>query len=307
MIDESVISPKYFQPFVSVIINCFNGEKYLREAIDSVIAQTHHNWEIIFWDNQSTDGSANIVKSYQDSRIKYFFSPTHTLLYEARNNAIAKASYDFFAFLDVDDLWLPDKLEKQMTVFCDSEVGFVCGNYWVNSERNGKCWRAYICPIPFGWVLNDLLKFYFIGLVTLVVKRAALESLSYPFDPRYHIIGDLDLAIRLSFSWKLGCIQEPVAIYRLHDGNESSKYRERHANELELWVSEMQKVEAIKLCRNSHYIKSQFVYIKAFNHILNGNKIAAYKLLRDLPWGQLKIRICIALLLPVFVVRRIKN
>ena len=59
-------------PLVSVIINCYNGEKYLREAIDSVIAQTYSNWEIIFWDNQSTDSSAEIVKSYNDDRIKYY-------------------------------------------------------------------------------------------------------------------------------------------------------------------------------------------------------------------------------------------
>ena len=53
------------QPLVSVIMNCFNGEKYLREAIDSVIAQTYTNWEIIFWDNQSVDRSAEIFKSYK--------------------------------------------------------------------------------------------------------------------------------------------------------------------------------------------------------------------------------------------------
>ena len=57
------------QPLVSVIMNCFNGEKYLREAIDSVLAQTYQNWELIFWDNQSTDSSAEIVKSYDDPRI----------------------------------------------------------------------------------------------------------------------------------------------------------------------------------------------------------------------------------------------
>ena len=76
------------QPLVSVIMNCFNGEKYLREAIDSVQAQTYENWELIFWDNQSTDVSAGIVKSFDDPRIYYFYAPKHTHLYEARNYAI---------------------------------------------------------------------------------------------------------------------------------------------------------------------------------------------------------------------------
>ena len=60
------------QPLVSVIMNCYNGEKYLREAIDSIYAQTYTNWEIIFWDNASTDNSAEIAK-LSDSRLKYFY------------------------------------------------------------------------------------------------------------------------------------------------------------------------------------------------------------------------------------------
>lgn len=307
MIDKGAKSQKQLEPFVSIIINCFNGEKYLAETIDSVLSQTYSNWEIIFWDNQSSDESAAVFKSYQDDRLKYFYSPQHTLLYEARNYAIAQASHDLIAFLDVDDLWLPDKLKKQITLFADPTIGFVCGNYLIYSERKNKSWRAFRRPIPFGWVLDDLLKFYFIGLVTLMVRRSALESLEYPFNSKYHIIGDLDLCIRLSFHWKLGCVQEPVAVYRLHGGNESSKHRALHADELELWAQEMQSLDAIKSSGNSHFIKGHFIYIKAFNFILDAKKSAAYKLLKHLPWGSLKFRLWVALLLPIFFVRRIKN
>jgi len=69
-VTESV--PQNDQQLVSVIMNCHNGEKYLREAIDSVYAQTYKNWEIIFWDNYSTDNSAKIAKSYND-KLKYYF------------------------------------------------------------------------------------------------------------------------------------------------------------------------------------------------------------------------------------------
>ena len=82
-------------PSVSVIMNCFNGEKYLRQAIDSVLAQTFNDWEIVFWDNQSTDASAHIVKSYEDPRLRYFHAPKHTWLYEARNYAMAEARGEF--------------------------------------------------------------------------------------------------------------------------------------------------------------------------------------------------------------------
>ena len=75
------------KPLVSIIINCFNGDKYLKEAINSIYNQSYHNWEIIFWDNQSTDESANIAKSF-DQKLKYFYASNHTPLGEARNEAV---------------------------------------------------------------------------------------------------------------------------------------------------------------------------------------------------------------------------
>ena len=83
---------------ISIIINCFNGEKFLRETIDSVVNQTYTNWEIIFWDNQSTDSTAEIVQSYKDNRIRYFYAPNHTPLGEARNLAMKEARGDYIGF-----------------------------------------------------------------------------------------------------------------------------------------------------------------------------------------------------------------
>ena len=102
-------------PLVSIIMNCFNGERYLTQALDSIISQSYSNWELIFWDNQSTDRSAEIVKKYNESRFKYFYAQSHSsILYKARNYALEKASGQFLAFLDVDDWWLPEKLERSI-------------------------------------------------------------------------------------------------------------------------------------------------------------------------------------------------
>ena len=106
-------------PLVSVIMNCFNGEKYLQDSINSVLNQTYRNLELIFWDNQSNDRSAEYVKSYDDPRIKYFYAPKHTLLYEARNHAIEKSIGEYIAILDVDDWWEVNKLELQLPHFND--------------------------------------------------------------------------------------------------------------------------------------------------------------------------------------------
>ena len=99
---------------VSIIINCFNGEKYLKDCLESVRLQTYANWEIIFWDNKSKDNSKKIFKSFKDKRFKYFLAKKHTNLYEAKNLALKKANGDIIAFLDTDDLWLKNKLQKQV-------------------------------------------------------------------------------------------------------------------------------------------------------------------------------------------------
>ena len=80
-------------------MNCYNGEKYLREAIDSIYAQSYENWEIIFWDNCSTDSSAEIAKSY-DEKIKYFTVSSKLELGEARKLATEHARGKYLAFLD---------------------------------------------------------------------------------------------------------------------------------------------------------------------------------------------------------------
>ena len=101
---------------VSVIMNCHNGEVFLKESLNSLISQTYKNWELIFWDNNSTDKSETILKQYKDQRIKYFKSDSYSKLYRARNLAVSKANGEFITFLDTDDLWNKEKLEKQIEI-----------------------------------------------------------------------------------------------------------------------------------------------------------------------------------------------
>ena len=85
-------------PLVSVIMNCYNGETYLKEAIESILSQSYKNWEIIFWDNLSTDDSKKIISKFNDKRIKYFCSKKFLNLYHARNLAVNKASGEYLCF-----------------------------------------------------------------------------------------------------------------------------------------------------------------------------------------------------------------
>ena len=97
-----------------MIINTFNGEKFLRKSILSATKQTYKNLEIIIFDNKSKDKTLSIVKSIKDKRIKYYKSKKYLKLYAARNEAIKKSKGEYLAFLDSDDWWKSNKIEKQI-------------------------------------------------------------------------------------------------------------------------------------------------------------------------------------------------
>ena len=288
-------------------MNCYNGEQYLRQALESVVAQTYQNWELIFWDNQSTDSSAKILKSYEEPRFRYFYAPRHTILYEARNYALEQAQGEFISFLDVDDWWKPEKLKKQVLLFDDPEVGIVCGDFWYVNERKNteKCWINW--SVPTGRVLNDLLSHYCVGLLTLMMRRAAIDQLEYPCDPRYHVIGDFDLVIRLAVKWKLDFISQPVAFYRWHGKNESIVRSEEELGELETWYSEMKEHPVISIQPGFRRILDRINYLKGMRLVSERNRFGAYALWRSLLWGQLKTKLFIAMVLPLPVLKLLRS
>src|SRR5579863_639489 len=114
-------------PLVSVIINVRNGAATLREAIQSVLAQSFAEWELIVWDDRSTDERENVVQEFRDPRIRYFLSPDDAALGKARHDAIKHATGEWISFLDQDDIWLPEKLIKQLALTADDDVGLVYG------------------------------------------------------------------------------------------------------------------------------------------------------------------------------------
>lgn len=291
------------QPLVSILMNCYNGEQYLRDAVQSVLDQTYQNWELICWDNQSTDKSKEIFKSYSDLRIKYFYAPTHTLLYEARNCAIERSVGEFIAFLDVDDWWEKDKLAKQIPMFDDPKVGLVCGNFWIFNQLKGKRSLKFKRNPRMRLGLDAVLKSYFVGLLTLVIRRTALESLSIRCNTRYHVIGDFDLVTRLLVNWKMDCNLDPVASYRWHGANESFRERARHIDELDYWINEVQKNEGINSSIGLIYVKDTLNYMKGIELMLGGKRWQALANVRDVFSSVTKIKLLCMFLMPISLLR----
>ena len=116
---------------VSIIMTCHNGEAFLQEALDSVIKQTYSNWELIFYDNNSTDKSKAIINGYKDDRIKYFKSEKLLNLGTIRNLSLNNCKGEYICFLDTDDYWSKFKLEKQIDKFkTNQNIDIVYSNYF---------------------------------------------------------------------------------------------------------------------------------------------------------------------------------
>ena len=286
------------QPLVSVIMNCYNGEAYLYESIKSVLSQTYENWELIFWDNRSNDKSAEIFKSYNDKRFKYYYASQHTLLYEARNEAIKKSSGEFIAFLDTDDFWEKDKLELQIPLFKDLDVGVVYGNlYVVNEKLNTK--KIFLKKKkPRGFILDDLLKNYCTGLVTLIIRKSFLDNYQPVFDNSFHIIGDFDLMIRMSTKYKFDCVEKPIASWRVHEKNESILYKTKQIKELKIWYEKM--ISHPIVCNNKNFsnINNMINNLEVVNCILENDLKKARLQIKKMSFSLKKIKYLIALLLP---------
>src|SRR2546427_10997567 len=206
-------------PSVSVVIPVYNGEQFLADAIQSVLDQTYQNFEVIVVDDGSTDGSAAVAKRFGEA-IRYVHKANGGVS-KARNTGIAAARGTYLAFLDQDDLWLPDKLAAQVA-YLDShpEIGAV----YCQCEVKGKGWWLrsglyYAEPVK-----GDLVCLMRGGtcllMTTTMFRREVLEKIG-GFDETFIGAGyeDADLTIRVSEVAQIAHLPQVLAVYRAHSTN----------------------------------------------------------------------------------------
>ncbi|HLI62704.1 MAG TPA: glycosyltransferase [Terriglobales bacterium] len=217
-------------PLVSVIMNVRNGSRFLREALDSVLAQTFADWELIVWDDRSTDDSAAIVSQYRDPRIRYFLSPEETPLGQAREWAICQATGEWLAFLDQDDIWLPGKLQRQMALV-EGDVGLIYGRAVLFDSRRGDL-RDYdyaheFEPLPEGDIFALLFRdACFIAMSSAVLRRSAVAEVGGIPDS-IQVVPDYYLYVAIARRWRARAVQEVVCRYRVHAGNMTASPQHR--------------------------------------------------------------------------------
>lgn len=217
---------RYQNPIVSVIIPVYNGERYLAETIESVIAQTEENWEIIAVNDGSTDSSQTILEGYVKKipdRIKVI-TVNNGGVSKARNTAIASARGTYIAFLDQDDLWAPMKLQRQIDMFShDKNLGISFTNATFIDEK-GTVLRENVLKCEEkhrGDVFEYLLFENFIGISSVMLTKERFVKIG-GFDSRFCLAEDYDFLLKVTQDSSVEYIDEPLFIYRQH--NESGTY-----------------------------------------------------------------------------------
>jgi len=209
---------------VSVLIPNFNYAQYVVKAIESVEKQTYKNIEIIVINNGSTDSSLELLKSL-GSRIN-LINQKNMGQSGSRNSGLKHARGEFVAFLDADDTWEPTKLEKQIALFKDSEVGLVyTGLKRVNPQ--GEIISVQL-PLHRGRILEKFIKSPGAAVVggesTAIMRKIALAQAG-DFDPRLSVGSGWDMWRRIAAQWKIECVQEPLANYLQHNSNLSKNMK----------------------------------------------------------------------------------
>lgn len=247
-------------PLVSIIVPAYNAEKYIAETIDSVIAQTYSNWELIIVNDGSTDNTLRVIENYlnKDKRIS-FITKHNTGVSDTRNTGITKAKGEFIAFLDADDVWLPNNLEKKTDCLIkNTDIDFVFSNMFQADKDLQN--RTFAPEGKDTNILEDLLLWN--GEVipgpssNLLVRKKCLDT-GIRFDKRLTTIADQNFTVQLAAKFSGKLLKENLWVYRVLPGSMSKS----------LQVMEQDSLATYAIYKEHNYFKSGSFKRKCFSNM----------------------------------------
>lgn len=200
---------------VTVILPVYNGERYMREAIDSVLAQTYRDFELWVCNDGSTDGTVTIIDSYEDSRVKRIDNPHNMGLVATLNRVFAMVESPYIARMDDDDLWHPEKLELQMKLLeSRPEVG-VCGT---SIHKFGDVDALHIFPEESDALKVGLLFYCMMSHPSVVYRRSMLAETGLSYRQDYFPAEDYKMWVEVLQHFNIYNLRQPLVEYRQHGG-----------------------------------------------------------------------------------------
>ena len=241
---------------VSIITPSYNSSKFIEECIDSVISQTFKNWEMIIVDDCSNDNSREIISylSTKDERLKSIFLEENVGAAEARNIAIRQSKGKYIAFLDSDDIWNKNKLEKQITFMNDNDIAFSFTSYQPISEVGEAKYSVIKAPDKMSY--HSYLKNTIIGCLTVIIDKEKTGDFQMPNIRSSHDMALWLLIMRRGF-FAYG-LDENLAYYRIVSTSNTSKK----------WKAAKEVWDVYRKVENLNIIYSTYCFIGyAFNAI----------------------------------------
>lgn len=304
--DEGKIMGK--QPLVSVIIPCYNGEKFINEAIESVLNQTYQNWELIIVDDGSMDNSKKIITQYcdADKRIQFIQHKKNKGIPSARNTGIKVSKGEYIALLDQDDLWNKEKLDIQMEEFLKSNnsLGLIFSNVTIMDTINNKKRKSKPIHINFEKISNEELikKLFlenFIPSVAVIFRKECINQVG-EFNEGITWGGDdYELWLRIAKFYKFRYINKGLAIRREHTNNFSTIEKSVNGN-IELAHNMNCQCDTFKKLKDKK-IAFQLYILGRFYHLNNNYPKAKKYYLKAIKISPFyNIRAHISLILSIF-------
>ena len=203
-------------PLISVLMPVYNGEKYLAEAIESILNQTFRDFELIAIDDASTDSTWKIINSYADSRLIKLQNEKNLGVNATTNRGIQQARGEFIVKADADDVSYPDRFERQVNFFQNHpEIGVVAGSIQRINADGEKIGTPTI-PIQEPYLIKFWLTFESVLNQPAVMMRKAILNQVGNYDPNYRAGGDYELWTRLANATLIANLAGPLVYYRVH-------------------------------------------------------------------------------------------
>jgi glycosyltransferase involved in cell wall biosynthesis len=244
-----------WNPKVSIVIPTYNRANFLPRAIKSALSQTYRNIEIIIVDDNSKDKTEEIVKYYNDPRIRYIVHKCNLGPSAARNTGIKNSKGKYIAFLDSDDEWFLEKISCQMNIFQkkDSKCGIVCtGGYII--KDNKKTVRVKSISLSPNSFYRKILLENTVGTSTVLVKKECFEKVGL-FDESLKNCEDWDMWIRIAKYYKFIFIKLPLIKYYIHSGQQSENMLAKVSARKRILFKYQEELKNRKIVYSHHYYK----------------------------------------------------
>lgn len=250
-------------PLISILVNCYNSEKFLKDCLNSLINQTYENIEIIVWDNASSDKTAQIVSEFNDPRICYYLSNIHRNLVESRITAWSKINGEYVAIMDSDDLSYIDRLKIQLDIINKSKNIAVVGGgvEYINDLGDTISYKKF--SVSNKKLKNEIFYKFPMNNSALFFDKKKIDNVG-GYSNQYVFINDYELLFRLSKKYDIVNTDVIVSKNRIHKENLSNKNFLSMQNELLFFLNKIKSEIKSPIIKILNFIERYKCHFRLF-------------------------------------------